>query len=194
MRQWLDLSILFSPGVGSLQLYGNHRVVVLLFFQTVFWEKGLPHHFSVTLLRQSCPALCVFGGGQAGLHGNQFFELLFPCSFPPLLPGSEQKWLHPNLCPEQKNRILFLSLNPQKSLCFCMCPWKALPRTVHTHSDSVRGRPRDPGMFWLFVFLKLQAAPAPASHAHLQHLESCLSCSKALPSCYHASSLHPVPV
>lgn len=89
-----------------------------MFFQTVFWGKGLPHHFSVTLLRQSCPALCVFGGGQAGLHGNQFFELLFPCSFPPLLPGSEQKWLHPNLCPEQKNRILFLSLNPPKQSLF----------------------------------------------------------------------------
>jgi len=40
MRQRLELNILFSPGVGILQFYRDLRVVLLLFFQPVFWGRA----------------------------------------------------------------------------------------------------------------------------------------------------------
>jgi len=106
VRPHLELNIQFSPGVGNLQSYGVHRVVVHLFFQPVFWGRGLPAVSQVTLPVHSCPVPCQMGG----LSGNwSSVWLLFPGGFPLLFRGSEQKWPQPNLWPraEKSQSALF---------------------------------------------------------------------------------------
>lgn len=46
MRKHMECNTLFSPGTVVLQPYGIHRLVIHLFFQSIFWGSGLLFHFS----------------------------------------------------------------------------------------------------------------------------------------------------
>ena len=134
MSQHLELNILFSLGLGILQSYEIHRVVIWLFFQPVFWGRGLPCYFSGN------PAWASWGDG---LSGNRFSVcLLFPGGFPYLFWGSEQKWPTPKPVAQSRKKCSPLSLiSHQKQSPLLCAPPKPQSPSVRAHGNSLRGSP-----------------------------------------------------
>ena len=119
--------------------YGDLNVVVLLFFQPVFWGRGLLWCYSGNPAQAELPCpLC-----RGGLSGNQYFEFLFYGVIPCLFQESEQKWQHPNLCPRaEKLGLLFTELSrAQSPFLYVLLKTAASHSGAHPQQLSERSTP-----------------------------------------------------
>lgn len=148
VRKYLELNMLFSPVVGILQSYGIYKLVIHLFFQSVFRGRSLLCWFSGSfawvefhhLLSGSLCCFCsllVFRASSESQSKNGYARISGPelqnCSLPSLIRPPRSNHLH--FCVHQTHRLPQFTLTAvlpgrvpgahknQWALCLCDCKW-----------------------------------------------------------------------
>lgn len=106
------------PSVGILQSYRIHRILTHLFFQPVFWGRGLLHCFSGN---PACAEMLHSLSGGWAQWKPVFCMPFVPWCFPCLFRGSEQKWPQPNLWPRAEKSQSALFNRPSRTVSTSAC-------------------------------------------------------------------------
>lgn len=172
MRKQLELNILLSPGTGVSQSCGIHKLTIHLFFQSVFWKRGLLICFSGVFVWAELPRHL---SGRCAQGVLVLCVAFFPGVLLCLFRGSEHKWPWQDLWPRAARLWSpFNKTSRSNCLPFCVHQTHRLPQLAPTAIllGEVPGAPKHHSTFYLWDCKWL-----------LAHVHSLLHCSQVMAGC-----------